>query len=101
MTGHNFGEPELRLLSELLHVQSLELIDIALTSRGLEYVAQMSELKYLEIQGDALTDELLLPLEKARQLKNVWLSCEECSEDAVEKLQRALPACRVSLDVRQ
>jgi hypothetical protein len=98
MTGRDFGETELALLSRLQHLHNREIIEIDLTSRGLESVAKLSELEDLIIQADELTEEVLSPLGQARRLRKLSLRSANCSATAVEKLQKSLPNCSISID---
>ena len=97
VVGALFEEPDsdikLQYAKEWPHLRRLEAWH--LTNSGLKHFEGLDQLKHLFISGE-FTDEGLQHLEGLTQLEDLELSRAWVTDEGVQRLQQALPNCKIS-----
>ena len=97
-------DADLACLERLTNLRRLTLErSIDLTDQGLRHVGKLSHLRVLALLGaERVTDEGLRSLENLARLENLTLEVREdrVTREAIERLRRALPKCRVEIPAR-
>jgi hypothetical protein len=87
-------------LKELPHLRELDLVDFrdkpGITDAGLKHVGEMRSLVYLQIHMSSITDEGLMHLKDLSELERLSLSDTRVTEAGVQRLQLALPNCKIT-----
>jgi hypothetical protein len=108
-------------LARMKKLRSLNLGETGLSSKGIEKIATLPELRRLELSqlervddaaiphllamerleevdlsGTGVTDEGLEKLTGARNLRHIYLGGSKATEEGVERLRKALPRSQVS-----
>jgi hypothetical protein len=86
---------ELPQLRELLIGDFRE--ESTITNAALKHIGEMKSLHLLSIYSASVTDEGLVHLENLPQLKELTLSKTKVTPEGVQRLQRALPNCRITV----
>ena len=84
-----FQMVKIKLSNFLAHYQQ------TLMSLCLIQLKKLTKLEYLNLSYTEVTDAGLVHLEGLTKLSWLWLQGTKVSEDAVKKLQQALPGCNI------
>lgn len=87
-------------------IQVLRLIDWSgrggITGAGMSHVGKLENLRELSIVNYEINDEGLMPLSRLSNLKELLFEGTHLTEQGIEKLQSALPDCRMrTLSIRE
>lgn len=83
-------------LKDMGNLNSLDLRYTGLTDRGIIYLPKLKQLKKLYLSETKITDEGLGALKELTELQELWLEGTHVTEAGVEKLQKALPNCKIT-----
>ncbi len=95
LAGTDVTDDGLAHLKKLKHLESLNLVDTGITDAGLAHISELKMLSSLELGGTKITDSGLVHLQKLRRLRILGLGRTECSREAKDRLQVALPDCLI------
>jgi len=88
----------LRHLSGLTQLRLLSLYGIPMTDAGIGPLTELENLEQLTLNNTQVTDAGLLPLTKLPNLNELNLGGTQVTEKGVNRVQRKLPKCRISLE---
>ena len=83
-------------LKGMTGLEALHLNGTEITDAGLAHLKKLTKLKALSLSGTATTDAGLMELKRMRNLVDLNLFDTKITDAGVEKLQAALPKCRVT-----
>jgi hypothetical protein len=89
--------PAMAEIGRLTELHALDLAFSTVNDDGLAQLKDLHKLRNMGLSGTLVTDQGLVYLEKLPSLQWVWLSKENVSEAAVEKLKAARPDMNVYL----
>lgn len=91
--------PCLSVISQCGSLQGLNLYETDVTDRGLQELAQMPNLRHLELSANpGVTDDGLSHLASITSLQKLGLRGTRVTTTGVEKLRAALPDCEIDWD---
>jgi len=85
-------------LKGLTNLRSLDLSRTEVTDDGLKHLKEMSELQHLFLSGTQITDGGLEYLKGLANLKWLSLKGTQATPEGVQRLQEALPSCKIEYD---
>ena len=85
----------LEYLKELKNLKCLDLSGTQITDAGLIHLKRLTNLERLYLQGTQITDAGLVHLEGLTNLERLGVQDTQVTDAGVEKLQRALPNCKI------
>lgn len=71
------------------------LADTRMTDAGLKHLTGLTKLRRLDVNGTKVTDAGLVHLQGLSQLQELTLSGNKVTAQGVNKLQQALPKCKI------
>jgi len=86
----------LKHLKKLSKLQSLYLDTNKVTDEGLKHLEGLTNLQTLHLDANKVTDEGLVHLEGLTNLQSLSLINTKVTDEGVEKLQKAIPNCRIA-----
>ena len=97
----NFDDDDLRHLLRLPNVKHLGIVDDTseLGDIALEYISHLSQLETLGLRTSwtDVTDEGLAKLAAIKSLKQIHVLGRKCSPNQLQRLQKALPNCTITV----
>lgn len=109
---HGFGDDDLDFLKDYQSVKLLLIESKKLTDAGLQHVKSLKNLEELDLtlcQGEkdergnvsgGITNEGLKTLQEISTLKRIGLQATLVTDEGADRLQRAMPMCRVEFNYR-
>jgi hypothetical protein len=85
-------------LKALAQLETLNLDDTNVDDGSLRCIAGLRRLRSLSLNETRVTDAGLAHLEALTELRELYLCEAHVTDKAVERLQRALPACKINWD---
>jgi hypothetical protein len=82
-------------ITNLTELRSLNLAGTQVTDAGLAHLKGLKRLVLMNLQGTKVTDAGLTHLEGLTRLRGLYLSRAKVTDAGVEKLQQALPNCKI------
>jgi hypothetical protein len=101
LSGRTVTDSALAHIKPLQTLRHLDLSTSGITDAGLVDVAALTDLVSLNLGGTAVTDEGLRHLAKLEQLRSLGLVLTDVTDQGVDELQKALPACMITVFDRQ
>jgi len=92
----NITDAGLANLKSLTNLQVLSLFSTQITDAGLEHLKGLSNLQTLYLGHNQITDAGLVHLKGLTNLKDLNLRSTSVTDEGVQKLQQALPNCRIN-----
>jgi hypothetical protein len=94
--GQGISDTELNYVEEMSQLKWLMLNDITFTDAGLCHVRGLSQLELLQLRNAQVTDAGLECIQGLNQLKELDLRQTQVTDAGIAKLQKALPNCKIS-----
>jgi hypothetical protein len=94
--GTAITDAGLESLENLRQLKTLRLTMTRVTDAGLTHLQDMAQLQELYLGGICVTDTGLMYLKGLTQLQQLSLIASPVSDDGIEKLQQALPKCKIT-----
>lgn len=82
-------------VASLPNLRVLHLEKTGIGDAGLAHLKSLSNLEYLNLYGTQVTDAGLANLEGLKNLKNLYLWQSQATDAGAQKLQAALPECKI------
>ncbi|HEY9786079.1 MAG TPA: protein kinase [Candidatus Obscuribacterales bacterium] len=96
INGNKIGDAGIAYLSRLKYLWELHVERTPITDKSLKEIGKIEGMKILDLQETGITSRGLVHLENLRFLKELDLrGCSNVDQDAVLRLQKALPHCRI------
>ncbi|MBC7852591.1 MAG: hypothetical protein IAF94_04060 [Pirellulaceae bacterium] len=92
---NQFTDADLEEISELSRLQYLDLNFTHLSDAGMVHFAGLTKLKGLSLDRTEVSDAGLAHLTGLTQLEYLYVSKTQVTQDGVNRLQMALPHCRI------
>lgn len=97
LTHASVSDADLVHLSDLKQLRALYLHGTPITSEALVHVRNLRELRTLSLHGTNVDDRGMTHLEDLSKLTLLNIQSTRVSQERVEELRRALPACRIEI----
>jgi hypothetical protein len=95
LIGTRITDAGLQHLKRLTQLRILSLIGTRITDTGLQHLEGLTHLQELYLDGTKITDAGLQHVKGLTQLRTLGLTGTKVTDESVEKLQQALPNCRI------
>jgi hypothetical protein len=96
LAANKVTDEGLKHLKGLTSLETLHLSNTKVTDAGLEHLKGLSNLRSLTIRNSQVTDEGLVHLKGLTNLQSLSLTNTKVTDEGVERLQAAIPNCRIT-----